>query len=187
MARWKKFGMTLKPNHGWRCSPGHCLCVIGRGLMQFEYPGGWITIPGETSIKLHDRQPPDDDIVLEVSANPLPPTQWERVSLTYLLQESLLNTRQQFIPEEEVGHVMRPDLDLAWAEYRAMETDPKDGAIREAVWRQAICHTNDVFGVLTYGFWSEHYERADPVWHHTINSIIMDRYVEDPTQGPKFH
>ena len=110
--RWQKTNINLKPNHGWRATPGYNVCVIGRGMMQFEFPRGWVTFPGEESIKLHDRNPPKDDMVLEVSVRTLPPIEWERVSLTYMLQESILVNAQTYLSEEEIGRVTRPDLQL---------------------------------------------------------------------------
>lgn len=189
MAHWKKTTHHLRPDHGWRASPGYKLIVLGRGLMQFEYPHTWIVIPGETSFKLHDRTPPHDDIVLEVSILPLPPVDWKRVSLPFLLQDSQLTTGYRVIEEKDIHKYTRPDLQVVWCEYRAMEQDPavKEETLRECVWRQAMCQSGDVFSLMTFGCWSEFHERAAPVWDHILHSIVMDRYIEDPTAGPKLH
>ena len=187
MAKWKKTEMRLKDNHGWRSSPGHQICVIGRGLMQFEYPEGWYVKPTDTSIKLHDRVPPMDDIVLEISVMPMRPIRWEEVNLARMLQDSLLQNVQELKTDEEMIAVNRPGLELVWAEYRRIETDPKDDSQREAVWRHALAHEADTVVVITYGFWSEFYDKAASVWNHFLATIIMNRMVDDPTQGPKLH
>ena len=187
MSKWQKSEMKLKPNHGWRCSAGHKLCVIQRGLMQFEYPMHWIVKPGESSIKLHEKTPPLDDMVLEISVLPMPPIRWEDVNLTFMLQESLLKNVQEFVDEQEIHKINRPDLELVWAEYSRMETDPKDDSQRMATWRQALAHCEDTVTVITYGYWVEAEAKAMPVWEHFLSTIIMNRMVEDPTLGPRFN
>ena len=187
MAKWKKSEMKLKEHHGWRCSPGHQLCVIGRGLMQFEYPTHWIVKPTDTSIKLHDKVPPLDDIVLEISVMPMRPIRWDDVSLAKALQDNLLQSAQELKLDDEIIAYNRDGIEMVWTEYRRIETDPKDDSKREAVWRSALAHDADTVVVITYGFWSEFYDKAASVWNHFLDTTIMNRMVDDPTVGPKLH
>ena len=187
MAKWKKSSMKLKDNHGWRCSPGHQICVIGRGLMQFEYPVHWIVKPTDTSLKLHDRVPPLDDIVMEISVLPMRPIRWKDVVLSKLLQDNLIQSVEEIKLDDEIISYNRDGIEMVWAEYRRIETDPKDDSLREATWRSAMAHEGDTVVVITYGFWSEFYDKAASVWNHFLDTIIMNRMVDDPTQGPKLH
>ena len=187
MAKWQRTDHKLKANHGWKCAPGHKLIVISRGLMQFEYPMHWIVIPGDTSLKIHEKTPPLDDIVLEVSVIPMPPADWKNFSMLTLLQDSLLKNTQTLLTEEEVHKIERPDLQVYWGEYEKIEEDPKDKTLRVAVWRHAFCRSENTFALITYGFWIEAREKADKAWEPLLNSIIMNRMVDDPTRGPVFH
>ena len=67
--------------------------------------------------------------------------------------------------------------------------DPKEH--REAIWRVALCHAENrdynLVALFTFGFWPEDFRRCNAYWHHVLKTLIMDRYVADPTQGPKFH
>src|SRR2546426_524622 len=66
MADWLKEELTLREDHTWRAKPGCKIFVADRGALRLDYPEDWVVIPGENSINFHDRQPPDDDIHMEV-------------------------------------------------------------------------------------------------------------------------
>jgi hypothetical protein len=176
----------MAANHTWRCTPGYQICVIGRGDIQFEYPQGWHVVPTDNSIKVHDRPPPDDDCVLEVSVLRFPPLREDRPSIYMLLQEGLLKSGH-FIPAEEIQEVQREDVQIVWAEYRKMD----EQANREAVWRHGFGHmetlNGHLYAILTFGFWPELREKFHPLWEHVLKTLIMGRYVEDPTRGPRYH
>src|SRR3712207_8272235 len=44
-----------------------------QGALRFDIPCGWLCIPGDNSFKFHDKKPPDDTCVLEMSLFRLPP------------------------------------------------------------------------------------------------------------------
>lgn len=73
MGKWKRQTLKLKENHGWRAKPGYKIFVADRGAVRFDIPQEWIMDPGKDSIKFHDRTPPDDDCLLQVSVLHLSP------------------------------------------------------------------------------------------------------------------
>jgi hypothetical protein len=181
--------IALAPDHGWRATPGYQICVISRGDLRFEFPSGWVTVPGPTSIKLHDRPHPDDDMVLEVSVLRSPPVDWSRLPLSQLLLSGL-HHQGHLVRDDQVRNLDLPGLQLAWAEYREIDK----AANREAVWRMAHCRPGDgivlpvsLVGILTFGFWPDVYDRADPVWDHVIRSLVMGEQIADPARGPRYH
>ncbi len=181
--------IALAPDHGWRATPGYQICVISRGELRFEFPSGWVTVPGPTSIKLHDRPHPDDDMVLEVSVLRSPPIDWGRLPLSKLLLDGL-HQQGRLIGEGDVRTVDVPGLQLVWAEYREIDK----AANREAVWRMAHCRPGEgvlspvgLVGILTFGFWTDVYDRADAIWGHIARSIVMGEQIADPARGPRYN
>src|SRR2546429_5999332 len=81
MADWLKEELALQEDHTWRARPGCKIFVADRGALRLDYPEDWVVIPGENSINFHDRQPPDDDIHMEVSIMRLPPFDWSGLPL----------------------------------------------------------------------------------------------------------
>ncbi len=179
MPKWHRTDYKLQANHGWRATPGYRLCVLGAGQMQFEFPQDWHLEPKEMSIKVTDKRPPDDDCVLEVSSMKFPPLKPERPSLTILLQQAIME-QGHMLDSNQIVTAPRQDAQIVWGEYR--EIDSKEN--REAVWRIALCHAGTVYGLITFGFWPEDWERCDPLWHHVLNTLILDRPISDPTRGP---
>jgi hypothetical protein len=55
--------------------------VADRGAVKFDFPREWVIAPGDDSINLHDKAPPDDDCVLAVSYLRLPPIDWSGLPL----------------------------------------------------------------------------------------------------------
>lgn len=181
--------VSLAPDHGWRATPGYKVCVIARGDLRFEYPESWVAVPGPTSIKLYDKPHPDDDMVLEVSCIRTPPVDWGKFPP---LEDVLLNGLREhgrLLPADSVRRVDIPGLHLVWTEYD--DTDANTG--KPVIWRQAQCHPGPVYsgpgllGVLTFGFYQDHFERADPVWEHLLPTIVMGEYIADPTVGPRLN
>src|SRR4051812_33266125 len=72
---WHKQTFKLPANLdlGPLAKPGYNVFIADRGAVGFCYPKDWIVRPGKSSIEFHDREPPDDDCVLQVSVHRLPP------------------------------------------------------------------------------------------------------------------
>ena len=108
------------------------------------------------------------------------------VDLKKMFQDNLMLSVEEVFIDDEINAYNRDGIELVWAEYRRIETDPKDDSLREAVWRSALAHEEDTVVVITYGFWNDVYDKGASVWNHFLSTIIMNRMVDDPTQGPKF-
>ncbi|MGH9767292.1 MAG: hypothetical protein ACREAB_07640 [Blastocatellia bacterium] len=91
MAKWPKKSVKLKKNHGWRGKPGYNVFVMDRGAVRFNFPLDWIIQPGTGNemgtIKIHDREPPDDESLLDVSYMRLPPgVDWSVAPVRMMLE-----------------------------------------------------------------------------------------------------
>jgi hypothetical protein len=64
MPGWKKRVYKLDANHKWKSKPGYQIFVADWGAVRFDFPTGWIPVPVEISIRLCDKQPPDNDAAL---------------------------------------------------------------------------------------------------------------------------
>jgi hypothetical protein len=186
MKKWQKSEQKLAANHGWRAAPGHRICVLDRGDLQFEFPQGWHLTPEEGAIKVTDKPPPNDDCVLRVSVLRFGPLTAGHPSLLMLLQGAFVEAGH-LLDASDVQRVDREDIEILWGEYR--EIDSKEN--REAVWRIAMSHsispTRNLYGFLTFGFWPEDTQKATAFWVHALKTMIMDRPVADPARGPQFH
>src|SRR5690242_13149408 len=123
MAEWSKKTLKLPEDHGWEVKPGYNIFVADRGAVRFDFPEDWVIVPVERSIRLHDRQPPDDNCTLEVSVMYLPDIDWSGLSLRPLLQEVLKDDSRGVVATGEIVEERRPHrmgtvMDLAWVEVR---------------------------------------------------------------------
>src|SRR5712692_4689848 len=185
MAKMRKKVLKLPKSHHWRCKPGHKIFVLDRGAVRFDYPESWVMLPGETSFKFHNKKPPDDDCRLEVSFLYLrPDVDWSGLSLISLLTQALEPDGPP-VPEDQVTTVVRDDLELVWAEQRAI--DP--GEQREAVHRLCLSRTRNthvttadgkivvvrpnVQALITLDFWPEHTDWVHPVWEEVLRSLQL--------------
>ena len=89
---WKKTEHKLAANHAWKAAPGHKICVLDRGDLQFEYPEYWHVEPDpeQSAIKVTDKPPPNDDCVLRVSVLRFPPLKAGHPSVLMMLQEAMV-------------------------------------------------------------------------------------------------
>lgn len=178
MAKWHKQTLKLKPGHGWKARPGYRIFVADRGAVRFDFPQDWICIPGADSIKFHDRPPPHDDCLLQVSVMRLPPDiDWRGLPLTHLLKEAIKGDHRGTISQGDVVYVQRPDLEYAWIETRFI--DPNEQ--REACSRACLARGANVQPFITLAFWPEDTERLNPVWDEVLRSLQLGQYVKDPT------
>jgi hypothetical protein len=183
VAKFHRTERKLKQNHTWRCTPGYQMIVMGRGDLSFEYPSGWLHEPGETSIKCRDKPYPKDNFVLEVSCLRLGPIEQTPYTLPMLLAGGIGRGKVQEISEDEIRTFAREDMQIVWYERREIDREQH----KPVIWRHAMCHTGSLYGILSFGFWEEYETRGDALWNHFLKTVIMDRTIEDPTAGPRFH
>src|ERR1700686_139077 len=106
----------LRDDHTWSARPGSKIFVADRGALRFDYPQMWVVIPGENSINFHDRQPPDDDIHLEVSIMRLPPADWNELPLRDLIPAAISGDHRDIRSRGEVQEARHADVEIAWIE-----------------------------------------------------------------------
>ena len=134
-------------------------------------------------------------MVLEVSAIHAPPV-FDKPKIPTIDEMLADNLKKQghLVPFDQIKRIEAPGLDLAWAEYGAVEEDPQTKLPRPAIWRQAHGHAGKFhrgpympFGIVTFGFWSEFVEQADVVWGHFLQSMVIGQPIADPARGPQYH
>ena len=133
-------GLKLRRNHGWRARAGCKIFVADGGAVRFDYPQDWCVIPDEDSVKLCDREPPDDNSRLAVSYLRLPPVDWSGLPVSALLEAGMREDEKRVDTWGPVTEVRRGDLDLAWREVGFLDPGEK----REARSRMCIARRQAV-------------------------------------------
>lgn len=179
VTHWHKETLKLKDNHNWQAKPGYRIFVAGRGAARFCFPQPWIMEPDSDSIKFYDSKPPDDNCRLAFSYIVIPPIDWSGLPLSELINTAVQGDERNLEPAGDVIRVPREDMELAWAEFRF--NDPVEE--REAFTRLSIGRGVAVQTLITLDFWPEDRQRLDPVWDEVMRSLVLERYVSDPTIG----
>ncbi len=178
--KWKKTVLRLAGNHGWKAKPGYKIFVADRGAVRFDYPADWVVIPGDDSIRFHDRKPPDDNVVLQLSVIHLPPitVDWSELPLERMLREAVVEKDERgVLSKGEIVCVKRPDLELAWTEVVFFALNEK----REARSRSCLARGSNIQPLITMDYWPEDAARFIPVWDEVLRSLQLGQYVKDPT------
>lgn len=179
MSHWHKESLKLKKNHTWKAKPGYKIFVAGKGVARFSFPESWVVEPDSDSIKFYDDKPPDDNCRLAFSYIVLPPIDWSGLSLSQLIAPAIEGDKRNLEPAGDVIRVPREDMELVWAEFRFI--DPVEE--REAFTRLSIGRGVVIQTLITFDFWPEDRKRLDPVWDEVMRSLVLERYVSDPTFG----
>lgn len=183
MTEWNKEVLKLKEDHTWSAKPGYRIFVADRGAVRFDFPQDWVLVPGPKSIKFHDREPPDDNCVLEVTIMRLPPIDWSGLPLTRLVQEIVEGDERPIISKGQIHEEQRPDLEIAWTEI--VFTDPQEH--REARSRICLARGSNIQPLITLDFWAEDAVWLSAVWDEVIHSLELGLHVDDPTRGYTLH
>ena len=170
----------LKDRHRWKSKPGYCICVLDRGAVRFDFPVGWIVKHTPDSVRIHDREPPDDNCVLAVSHLRLPPIDWSGLPLRELVAAAVSNEDREILERKDIIERRRGDLELAWVETRYIEARER----REALSRVCIGRGSGVQCLITFDLWADDAAGLEPVWNEVLGSLVLGWYVEDPTIGP---
>ncbi|MEX1157341.1 MAG: hypothetical protein WEC79_00240 [Thermomicrobiales bacterium] len=175
MTGWKTSHHKLPDDHKWECKPGYNIFVGSEGAIRFDIPEGWIVEPTSDAIKFHDKQPPDDDCLLQVSIIHLPPgIDWSEFPLTRLLDDAVLkDDPRDLTVRGKVKKTQRPDLELVWVE--ATFVDPNEQ--REARSRACLARGSDIQALITFEYWPEHRQRFGPVWNEVLRSLRLGEYI----------
>ena len=180
MTEWHKNTLELAKNHAWRSRPGCRIFVADQGAVRFDFPQDWVVIPGSDSIKLHDKEPPDDDCVLAVSYLRLPPIDWSGIRVSSLVEVANRGDTRPIYDWGSIVETRRGDLEIAWREMRFV--DPVEQ--REAYSRVCIARQGPIQALITFEFWESDAERGNAVWDTVLESLELDEHIADPTRGP---
>jgi len=172
----------LKPGHGWRSRPGYGVFSFGRGDLMFETPTDWVILPGVKSVKFHDREPPDDQVTLEVSLIIVPPRDWSNLPLVPLMRGAGRFSGVE-APPESIIEVERIGLSYCWYEYTGIDEVEQ----RPAIYRTCFARDNAHHAIFSFAFWPEDRERFSPVWFAVLDSIQFGQRFKDPLIGPTLH
>jgi hypothetical protein len=177
--RWARPEERLPKNHGWKSKPGYKLLIANRGEVRFDFPEGWVVNFGDDSVRINDREPPDDECVLQISVHYLPPgIDWSGLPVRTLL-EGLGDDddkERRTLGRGDVIVIKRPDVEIAWYEQRIL--DVKEN--REAISRTALARAKNIQPLITFDFWPEDLNRLDPVWNEVLRSLQVGNRIDDP-------
>jgi hypothetical protein len=179
VTEWEKEELKLRSGHGWRARPGHKIFVIDRGAVRFDYPQEWVVIPDEKSVTLHDREPPNDEVRLQVSYLRLPSIDWSGLSLASLVEAGMEGDERSIRTRGPIKEMRRDDLELAWREIGFVDSTEN----RDARSRLCIARRSNLQCLITFDFWATDLPRCDDVWNTILATLEMGEYVADPQRG----
>ena len=188
MAEWENKTLRLKDGHGSQPRPGYKALVADRGAVRFEYPEDWVVVPDETgTLKLHDRQPPDDDCTLQMTVFYLnPEIDWSRLPLPPLVEKLLEDDSRFLLDRAEVVSYRQGRVDVSWSEVRFM--DPQEA--RPAYSRICLARFRDIQPLITFDFWENDAIRCRAAWETVLATLRLGEAISnsdldsDSTVGP---
>ncbi len=179
MAEWSRQTLRLKENHQWRARAGYRIFMADRGAVRFNFPHSWVIVPEADSIKFYDQEPPEDNCVLAVSYQHLPPLGWDSPPLATLVRRLVRDDQRRAVQQGEIVCGSRADLEWAWGE--AVFTDPVEG--REAHSRLCLARNASTQCLITLDFWPNERAHLLPVWDEVLDSLELGVFIADPTYG----
>ncbi len=171
--KWEKSTHKLGENHKWRSKPGYNIFVANWGAVRFDIPSDWVVVPGET-FKFHDRQPPDDECIIELTVNTLPPADYTGFPLAAALADVLDGTHPNTISRSDVAYEERGGTRLAWSTVRYVD----ESVLREAIAQNLLGLHGVIQILLTMAYWPEDAERIEPVWEEILRSVRLGEAVD---------
>jgi|SRR5579875_2219287 len=177
--KWKSQTFRLASNRDWGSKPGNKILIIDRGAVRLDYPAGWVFVPGEGSAKLYDRQPPDDNCLLELSVFYLPPgIDWTGLPLQEQLEAAMPRGDPEEIDRDPIVSSKRGGLEIAWMERRFTDSTEQ----RMAHSRICVARHGDIQILITFNFWPEDAPRLGPVWDEALRSLRLGEYMALPVE-----
>ncbi|HEY7030865.1 MAG TPA: hypothetical protein VH482_06040 [Thermomicrobiales bacterium] len=168
--RWARPDERVGKLHDWKPKPGNKTFIVNRGIVRFDIPEEWTMTFGDDSFRMNDKEPPDDNCLLQVSVHYLPPgIDWTGLPLKNLI-EGLPDDdtdERRTLSRGETVEIKRGNLEIAWQEQRVL--DVKEN--RECISRIALARANDIQPLITFDLWPEDAKRFDPVWHEVLRSL----------------
>jgi hypothetical protein len=180
MVEWEKEELRLHSQHGWRAKSGCKIFVANHGAVRFDYPDSWVVIPDDDSVKLYDKEPPNDDSRLAVSYLRLPSIDWSGLALSTLIEAGRRGDERPIHSWGPIVEVRRGDLELAWREVGFI--DPVER--REAKSRMCIGRRSNLQCLITFDFWESDISWCSAAWDVVLETLELGEYVSDPAIGP---
>lgn len=178
--KWKREVFPLYKNVTWEVKEGFKSFVADRGAARFDVPEAWVFEPGETSFKFHDREPPDDQCVLEATVFRLPlGVDWGGLPLTTQLAEVTKETPKRELWRGGITRLQRDDLEVAWLESRFVD----EGEHREACTRYLLARRVPIQIFISFAFWPDDAARLAPIWDEVVRSLRLAEYMAPPYQA----
>ena len=186
---WNEEVFNLPPRHRWKAKPGNVVFVADRGAVRFEIPRAWHVEPGDNSVKMYDRKPPDDNMGLEMSVFCLAQVtggrrvDWRGLSIHELIKDSTADSLTK-----DDGKVSAPltirinGLEIAWVEREFIDPGEKRPAYNRVATARSIAAEVQI--VLTLAYWPEDAETAHDVWNDVLGTLKLGEYIENPLLGP---
>jgi hypothetical protein len=101
--------LKLRPDHRWKAKPGCEILVADRGAVRFDIPEDRTLEKGDDSVRFHDREPPDDDCLLQMTLMTLPAeVDWSAFPLDRLLVEAMEGDSRGIVSNGPVPYERRP-------------------------------------------------------------------------------
>ncbi len=190
MSNGGRRNLRLRDDHTWRSKPGYKIFVADRGAVRFDIPTSWVVVADADGLRIHDKEPPDDECRVQVSIFRLPAgIDWSQLPLAGMLADAIDNRAPGEAPgpdrdvlgRDPISQVLRPGLEIAWTETRWMDTAQG----REARSRSLLARANAIQTYISMDFWPEDAKRLDPAWRELIRSLRVGEFVSDPSAGPR--
>lgn len=180
---WTKTTLPMKPGHTWKAPDGYKIVVADRGLVSFSIPSEW-TIQGFEPLDIRDKEPPDETCHLVATIFRTPPgVDWTELPLTGLMKQVTENAYKDVWDRTPIQKSPREDIEFVWFQQTFM--DPEEH--RPAHSRIAMARGLAVHVLFTFDYWVEDAPKLEPIWSVIMDSILLDRYIEDPTRGETLH
>jgi hypothetical protein len=182
LAQWQKKTYKLEQMYGWKAKPGYNIFVADRGAVRFDFPDSWVLKPGENSvIELRDKEPPDDDCLLQLSVFHLPPWQdWRGLPMGKMLQDCMAggDDGREVTNVGPIFERSRDGMDMAWRETAWIAPPEQDS--RPALTRSCLAHKDLVQVLLTMELWTDDRDRFAPVWDEILRTLRLAEYKRRP-------
>jgi hypothetical protein len=176
---FQKKTLKLQPNHTWQAPNGYKIFVVDRGALSFNIPEYWV-ISEMDPVKLHDKQPPDDNMRLSVTLWHLPKgVDWTGLPLGSMLQAAVEDRDLEVVEHTGVTKYPREDIEMYWVARRFIDPEEK----REAYTYNVVARGFDVQILMTFDFWVDWLGTCLPIWNEILRSTQLGRVIADPTKG----
>jgi hypothetical protein len=174
MTKWDRRVFRLAPGQRWECAPGYVSIVGDRGAFRFDIPQRWHVVPGTPTLKIYDREPPEDNILIEATPFRLPAIDWTDLPLRGLFEGATKDSQDEVIWRGDTVLAERKGLELAWREIRFV--DP--GEHREARARTFLARRETHALLVTLSYWPEDAERSCAVWDELLRSLRLGERLQ---------